>query len=65
MYFFQKYSVLAKTQYGFQNNMTTCHAILDVVANIYDQININEYTGAIFFWFQKSFDSISHSILCT
>jgi len=47
--FFQKHSVLAKTLYGFQNNTTTCHAILDVVTNIYDQINNNEYTGAIFF----------------
>jgi len=51
--FFQKHSVLAKTQYGFQNNVTTCHAILDEVTNIYDQINNNEYKGAIFWIIKK------------
>jgi len=48
-------------QYEFQ--MTTCHTILDVVTNIYDQINNNAYTGAIFLDYKKAFDSISHSIL--
>jgi len=54
-------TVLAKTQYGFQNNII-CHSILDVVTNIYDKINNNEYTGANFWIIKKAFDSISHSI---
>jgi len=37
--FFQKHSILAETQYGFQHNKSTTHAVLDVMTAIYDQIN--------------------------
>ena len=36
--FFQKHSVIAETQYGFKNNKSTSHAILDVLTNAYDNI---------------------------
>ena len=36
--FFQKHSVIAETQYGFQNDKSASHAILDVLTNAYDNI---------------------------
>ena len=45
--FFQKHSVLAESQYGFQNNMSTTHAILDVLTSSYNQINESNFTCVI------------------
>ena len=42
--FVQKHSVLVKSQYAFQNNMSTTHAILDLLTTSYDQINDNNFT---------------------
>ena len=43
--FFDKHSILATTQYGFQNNKSTSHAILNVLTATYDNINSNSYTS--------------------
>ena len=45
--FFEKLSILAKTQYGFQAGKSTSHAILDVLTTAYEHINNNEYTGLV------------------
>jgi len=36
--FFHKHKVIKETQYGFQRNLSTQHAILNVITNVYDQI---------------------------
>ena len=61
--FFRKHSVLAETQYGFQNNKSTSHAILDVLTNAYDNIESNDYTAIVLSDFKKAFDTVCHSIL--
>ena len=61
--FFEKHSILAKAQYGFQASKSTSHAILDVLTTAYEHINNNEYTGLILLDFKKAFDTVSHSIL--
>ena len=61
--FFDKHSILAKTQYGFQAGKLTSHAILDVLTTAYEHINNDEYTGLILLDFKKAFDTVSHSIL--
>ena len=43
--FFRKHSVLTKTQYGFQSDKFTSHAILDVLTAGYDNVKDNVYTG--------------------
>ena len=60
--FFQKDSVLTKTQCGFQNNKSTTHAILDVLNNIYDNIENSKCTVLILFDFKKAFDTVRHFI---
>ena len=61
--FFQKHSVIAETQYGFQNNNSTSHAILDLLANAYDNNESNDYTAIVLLDFKKAFDIVCHSIL--
>ena len=60
--FFRKHSVLTKTQYGFQRDQSTSHAILDVLTVAYDNINNNLYTGLILLDFKKAFDTIDHPL---
>ena len=61
--FFQKNSVLCDTQYGFQSNISTTHALLDVLTSTCDQINAGDYTGLILLDFKKAFDTVCHKIL--
>ena len=61
--FFQKHSVIAETQYGFQNNKSASHAILDVLTNAYDNIESNDYTAIVLLDFKKAFDTVCHSSL--
>ena len=61
--FFQKHSVLVTSQYGFQNNMSTSHAIVDVLTSTYDHIDNNMYTGLILLDFKKAFDTVCHTTL--
>ena len=61
--FFQKHSVLVESQYGFQNNKSTAHAILDVLTTSYHQINDKNFTDVILLDFQKAFDIVCNSSL--
>ena len=61
--FFQKDVVPIKTQYGFRNNKSTTHAILDILINNYDNIDTRKYTALILLDFKKAFDTVCHSIL--
>ena len=46
------HSVLVESQYAFQNNMFTTHAILDVLTTSYEQINDNNFTFVVLLDFQ-------------
>ena len=61
--FLNKHNVIQKTQYGFQKNVSTNHAIIDVVTNFSENINSKLYTGLVFLDLTKAFDTVSHEIL--
>ena len=61
--FVQKHFVFTKTQYEFQRDKSTTHAVLDVITAVYDHINDNEYTCLALLDFKKAFDTVKHSIL--
>ena len=61
--FFKKNLVLIDSQYGFQNNMSTTHAVLDILTTAYDQINNNNYIALILLDFKKAFDTVCHKTL--
>ena len=58
--FFNKHSVLVSNQYGFQENCSTSHAILDILTSTYDNINNNQYTGMVTLDITKPFDTVCH-----
>lgn len=61
--FFNKHSVIHPNQYGFQKQLSTSHAVIDVVSKCHDQMNDGNYTGLVLLDFQKAFDTVSHDIL--
>ena len=63
--FFKKHNVIYKNQYGFQSNISTSHAMLDVVTSSYNNIDDHFYTGLAFVDFKKAFDTVSHNNLLT
>ena len=63
MSFLNKHKVIHKNQCGFQSNVSTNHALIDVVSDCFDNINNNQYTGLIFLDLTKAFDTVNHEIL--
>ena len=61
--FLNKNNVIIPTQYGFQINFSTSHAILDIITHAYDNINNNQFTGLFFLDLKKAFDTVNHKIL--
>ena len=55
--------MIYKAQHGFQQGISTSHAILDILTTAFDNIDRNFYTGLIFLDLRKAFDTVSHDIL--
>ena len=62
---FKKHNVINKNQYGFQSNISTSQAMLDVVTSSYDNIDHQFCTGLAFVDLKKAFDTVSHNIPLT
>ena len=63
--FFDKHKILIPEQYGFRKNISTSHALLDIVTTAYDNIHKKHCTGAIFLDLKKAFDTVCHrTLLC-
>ena len=61
--FLQKHDVLYQNQYGFRENHSTEHAILDLVNQVQINMDQGKYTCGIFIDLRKAFDTVEHSIL--
>ena len=61
--FLKKHNVIYKNQYGFQSNVSTVHAMLNVVTSFYGNINKSCYTALSFVHLRKAFDTVSHETL--
>ena len=61
--FLKKHSVIHKSQYSFQKNISNKYAVLDIVSNAFENINQNLFTGLIFFYLRYAFNTASHSVL--
>ena len=61
--FFNKQSVLVSNQYGFRANRSTAHAVLDIIAEVCDNINSKLYSGLVTLDLTKAFDTVCHKRL--
>ena len=58
--FFKKHKVLYENQYGFRSNISTTHAMPNVVTSSYYNIDNHCYTGLAFVDLKKAFDTVAH-----
>ena len=61
--FLNKNKILTRQQYGFQKNLSTMHAVLNLITATYDNIKDNTYTRILFLDLTKAFDIVCHQIL--
>ena len=57
-----KNDILFKSQYGFRENHSTQHAIIDIVNVIQNDIKQKRFTCGIFWDLKKAFDTVDHLI---
>lgn len=61
--FLEQNKILNREQFGFRKNCSTESAILNFLDDIYNSINKDLFSMAVFIDFSKAFDSINHRIL--
>ena len=61
--FLNEQSVLVFNQYGFRANRSTTHAILDIITEMYDNINSKLYSVLVTLDLTKAFDTVCHKRL--
>ena len=61
--FLLKYKVINKYQFGFRKGHSTTLALIEVMDEIYENLDNNNHVMGIFLDLQKAFDTVSHSIL--
>ena len=61
--FLDKHNILYKYQFGFRENHSTSHALIDLVEYIYKSQDENKFVFGIYIDLKKAFDTVSHDIL--
>ena len=61
--FLTKFKILNKNQFGFRKSHSTTLALIEVIDEIYENLDNNNHVMGIFLDLLKAFDSVSHSIL--
>ena len=55
--------LLYSKQFGFQTGLSTEHAIVKLVDQIYESFEKDHYTLGVFIDLSKAFDTVDHTVL--
>ena len=58
-----KSNLLTEYQYGFREKHSTYMALLNIIDQISESLDIKKYSIGIFFYLSRAFDTIDHRIL--
>ena len=61
--FLDKHKILDDNQYGFRENRSTSHALIETIEDITNSLDKKQVTIGIFIDLKKAFDTIDHGIL--
>ena len=61
--FLEANSIFYEQQFGFRNNHSTNHALIQITEKIRQALDKNEYACGTFIDLQKAFDTVNHEIL--
>lgn len=61
--YLEKNKILYEFQFGFRKGHSTVFALMEVLDNIYQHLDQNEYVIGIYLDLQKAFDTVNHDIL--
>ena len=61
--FLNKNSILYEKQFGFRNNHSTTHALLEMAEKIKQACDAGQFSCGVFLDLQKTFDAVNHTIL--
>ena len=61
--FINKFQLLNNCQYGFRSQMSTSHALMDLVEEITSSIDAKKISIGVFIDLKKDFDTVNHNML--
>ena len=61
--FLEANSIFYEQQFGFRNNHSTNHALIQITEKIRQALDKNKYACGTFIDLQKAFDTVNHEIL--
>ena len=61
--FLEECNILFEKQFGFRNNHSTNHALVNIVEHIKKNLDKKLYTCGVFVDLEKAFDTVNHNIL--
>lgn len=61
--FLDKYKILCESQFGFRNARSTALALGELIEEVTDSIDNQDFTLGVFIDLKKAFDTIDHTIL--
>ena len=61
--FLNKNAILYEKQFGFRNNHSTTHALLEITEKIKQACDAGQFACGVFLDLQKAFDTVNHTIL--